>query len=238
MGRAYEVRKASIQKTGAQKAKVYSMYAKEIYQAAKQGGTDEVSNDSLKRLIEKAKKDQVPSDLIKRAIDKVKSGAHDDYASLKYEIFGPGGSYIIVECLTDNANRSISEIRKVVNKKSAKLADQGSISYMFKTVSVVVLKNVSPDTILETLIMDDIDVLDIEEENDNVVVYGNMKDLYLIKDSLSKIEGAEGIEEDIIMKTDSLVELGDEDLNDFLSLAESLEDEDDVKRLFHNVSNA
>ena len=74
MGRAYEVRKASIQKTGAARGKVYSLYAKEIYQAAKNGGTEVTSNANLKRLIERAKKEQVPSDIIKRAIDKVNSG--------------------------------------------------------------------------------------------------------------------------------------------------------------------
>ena len=75
MGRAYEVRKASIQKTGAAKGKIYSMYAKEIYLAAKQGGTELESNASLKRLVERAKKEQEPGDIIKRAIDKVNSGA-------------------------------------------------------------------------------------------------------------------------------------------------------------------
>ena len=75
MGRAYEVRKASIQKTGAAKGKIYSTYAKEIYQAAKNGGVEVESNATLKRLIERAKKEQVPQDIIKRAIDKVNSGA-------------------------------------------------------------------------------------------------------------------------------------------------------------------
>ncbi|MEG0266676.1 MAG: YebC/PmpR family DNA-binding transcriptional regulator, partial [Bacilli bacterium] len=90
MGRAYEVRKVSIQKTGAAKGKIYSMYAKEIYLAAKNGGIEVESNDSLKRLIERAKKEQVPSDIIKRAIDKVNSGADESYVSASYEMFGPG----------------------------------------------------------------------------------------------------------------------------------------------------
>ena len=84
MGRAYEVRKASIQKTGAAKAKLYSMYAREIYQAAKNGGTEEASNAVLKRLVERAKKEQVPSDIIKRAIDKVNSGVDESYTSARY----------------------------------------------------------------------------------------------------------------------------------------------------------
>ena len=86
MGRAYEVRKASIQKTGAAKGKVYSMYAKEIYLAAKQGGTELESNASLKRLVERAKKEQVPGDIIKRAIDKVNSGADESYIKNVYQL--------------------------------------------------------------------------------------------------------------------------------------------------------
>ena len=86
MGRAYEVRKASIQKTGAAKAKLYSMYAREIYQAAKNGGVELEGNPSLKRLVEKAKKDQVPNDIVKRAIDKVSSGADETYTETIYEI--------------------------------------------------------------------------------------------------------------------------------------------------------
>ena len=115
MGRAYEVRKASIQKTGAVKAKLYSMFAKEIYQAAKNGGTELESNITLKRLVEKAKKEQIPGDLIKRAIDKVNSGIDENYSSVRYEIYGPGGSTLIVDCLTDNVNRTLSYIRPALN---------------------------------------------------------------------------------------------------------------------------
>ena len=105
MGRAYEVRKAAIQKNGAAKAKIYSNFAKEIYIAAKSGGTNLEANDKLKSLVEKAKKNQVPSDIINRAIDKVNAGVDENYQSLRYEGFGPGASTVIVDCLTDNVNR-------------------------------------------------------------------------------------------------------------------------------------
>ena len=87
MGRAYEVRKASIQKTGAAKGKIYSMYAREIYQAAKTGGTSLDANASLKRLVDKAKKEQVPSDIIKRAIDKENRGADESYENVTYKLY-------------------------------------------------------------------------------------------------------------------------------------------------------
>ena len=108
-------------KTGAARGKLYGMYAKEIYLAAKNGGVTPEGNPSLKRLIEKAKKEQVPSDVIKRAIDKVTSGSPENYEVLTYEVFGPAGSTMLVECLTDNVNRSVSEVRAVINKSHLKI---------------------------------------------------------------------------------------------------------------------
>ena len=98
MGRAYEVRKASIQKTGAARGKIYAMYAKEIYSAAKKS-TDPDSNATLKRLIEKAKREQVPGDIVKRAIDKVNSGVDESYESLRYEGFCTVASNILIDFL-------------------------------------------------------------------------------------------------------------------------------------------
>ena len=151
MGRAYEVRKASIQKTGAAKGKIYSMYAKEIYLAAKQGGTELESNASLKRLVDRAKKEQVPGDIIKRAIDKVNSGADESYVKNTYEMFGPAGSTLIVECLTDNVNRSVSDLRAVVNKTHIKMGAMGSVSYMYDNNCVVSFKGLDEETKIKTI---------------------------------------------------------------------------------------
>ena len=137
MGRAYEVRKASIQKTGAAKAKLYSMYAREIYDIAKKGGTDPSSNASLKRIMERAKKEQVPADIIKRAIDKVNSGVDESYEKVNYEIFGPAGSTLIVECLTDNVNRSISSVKAALNKCKCKMGVQGSLSFNYDNLCII-----------------------------------------------------------------------------------------------------
>ena len=152
MGRAYEVRKASIQKTGAARGKIYSMYAKEIYQAAKNGGTSLEANASLKRLVERAKKEQVPSDIIKRAIDKVNSGVDESYIKNTYELFGPAGSTLIVECLTDNVNRSVSELRAVVNKCHVKMGNIGSVSYNYDNLCIVGFKGLSIDDTINALI--------------------------------------------------------------------------------------
>ncbi|MDD2378253.1 MAG: YebC/PmpR family DNA-binding transcriptional regulator, partial [Bacilli bacterium] len=187
MGRAYEVRKASIQKTGAAKAKLYSMYAREIYQAAKSGGIEVTSNAVLKRLIDRAKKDQVPSDIIKRAIDKVNSGIDENYTSVRYELFGPGGSTLIVDCLTDNVNRTLSYVRPALNKNNGKMGVSGSVSYTYDHLSVVGVKDLDEEAALNVLIENDIDIDDIEVINGCTTIYGNPQDLYRIKEAINSI---------------------------------------------------
>ena len=191
MGRAYEVRKASIQKTGAARGKIYSMYAKEIYLAAKNGGTSTEANASLKRLIERAKKEQVPSDIIKRAIDKVNSGVDDSYVSATYEMFGPSGSTLIVDCLTDNLNRSVSDLRAVVNKCHIKMGAIGSVSYNYDNLCIVGFRGINEEDALNALIENGIDIDDIETEDGMVVIYGAPQDLFKIKDAISSIKEVE-----------------------------------------------
>ena len=237
MGRAYEVRKASIQKTGAARGKIYSMYAKEIYQAAKNGGTSLEANLSLKRLVERAKKEQVPQDIIKRAIDKVNSGVDETYIKNSYELFGPSGSTLIVECLTDNVNRTVSELRAVVNKCHIKMGNVGSVSYNYDNLCVVGFKGLSIDETLNALILDDIDVIDIEEDDD-VVIYGDPQDLFKIKECITKVLPNVVFDMDeITMLAKEKVELIGEDLDLFRKLLVMLDDVEDVSNVYHNVSN-
>jgi len=236
MGRAYEVRKASIQKTGAAKAKVYSMYAREIYQAAKTGGTEPVANPSLKRLIERAKKEQVPSDIIKRAIDKVNSGIDESYTSVSYELFGPNGSTIIAECLTDNLNRSVSNIRTALNKCHLKMGAIGSVSYMYEHLCIVGFKGLSEEDTINTLIENDIDVDDIELNGEQVVIYGNPQDLFKIKEAITKVlPNVEFEIDEITMLPKEKVTLTGEDLEIFNKMLTMLDEIEDVQNVYHNV---
>ena len=237
MGRAYEVRKASIQKTGAARGKIYSMYAKEIYQAAKNGGTSLEANASLKRLVERAKKEQVPSDIIKRAIDKVNRGVDETYIKNTYELFGPAGSTLIVECLTDNVNRSVSELRAVVNKCHIKMGNIGSVSYNYDNLCIVSFKGLSMDDTINTLIENDVDVKDIEED-DGIVIYGDPQDLFKIKASITKsLPNVTFDMDEITMLAKEKVELTGEDLDLFKKLLTMLDDVEDVSNVYHNVAN-
>ncbi len=238
MGRAYEVRKASIQKTGAARGKIYSMYAKEIYQAAKNGGTSLESNSVLKRLVERAKKEQVPADIIKRAIDKVNSGVDETYTKNTYEMFGPAGSTLIIECLTDNVNRTVSDLRAVVNKCHVKLGNVGSVSYNYDHLCVVSFKGLSLEDTLNTLISDDVDVKDIEEDADEIVIYGDPQDLFKIKESIVKVLPNVVFDMDeITMLPKEKIELTGDDLELFNKLLTMLDEVEDVSNVYHNVSN-
>ncbi len=236
MGRAYEVRKASIQKTGAAKAKLYSMYAREIYQAAKNGGVEQESNAVLKRLVERAKKEQVPSDIINRAIDKVNSGVDETYTSTNYELFGPAGSTLIVACLTDNVNRSVSSIRAAVNKCHVKLGAQGSVSYMYDHLCIVSFKGLNEEETMETLLENDADFIDIEIDEGETVVYGHPNDLFNIKEAISKkLPNIEFDMDEITYIAKDKVVLTGEDKETFDKLLTMLDDIEDVQHIYHNV---
>ena len=236
MGRAYEVRKASIQKTGAAKAKLYSMYAREIYQAAKNGGTELEGNPTLKRLVDKAKKEQVPNDIVNRAIEKVNSGADETYTEANYEIFGPSGSTAIVACLTDNVNRSVSSVRAVINKCHVKMGAQGSVSYMYDHLCIVSFKGLSEEDTLDALVEAGLDVNDIETENDEVVVYGAPNDLNKIKEAISaKLPNVEFDLDEITMLPKEKVTLTGEDKETFERMLNLLDEVEDVQHVYHNV---
>lgn len=235
MGRAYEVRKASIAKTGAVKAKLYSNYAKEIYSTAKSHGSDPEGNLTLKHLIEKAKKDQVPQDIIKRALDKVKSGVDETYTKLRYEGFLPENITIIVDCLTDNVNRTISFVRNAFTKCGGKLGINGSVIHMYNNYSVLVTNKLDENLLLETLLNDNIDIKDIITD-EYTTIYGLPEDLYKIKESIKKINNnIEFIVEEVSLIPTERINISKETkdvFNKFLNLLDEIED---VQNIYHNV---
>ena len=235
MGRAHEVRAASMAKTAAAKSKLYSIYAKEIYKAAK-SNPDPVNNLELKRIIEKAKKEQVPADVITRNIDKVKKGIVEDYEVCEYEAFGPGGSNLIIRCLTDNINRSLSLIKTVFNKTGLKLASMGAVSYMYEHLAVLGIKDASEEEVMEVMFNEGIDLNDIEVDGDLLLIYGEPQDFYRMKKVIEDNFKNSKIEiEEISKYAKDTIKLEGEDLEKFKRALDMLDEIDDVSNVYHNV---
>ena len=239
MGRAHEVRKAAMEKTAKAKAKLYSKYGKEIYLVAKSGGPEPDGNLALRSLIDKAKRAQVPSDVIKRAIAKVKSRVAENYATLKFEGFGPGDSTVIVECLTDNVNRTLSQVRPAFTKSKAKLGAAGSVAYLYDTLAIVVFEGLDEEATLNALIEADVDVQDLQTlENGQIKIVGEPTDLTKIKEAITAVlPNVEFIEDDITTIPQSWTTLEGEQMELFERLMNLLDDCDDVDTVYHNVSN-
>lgn len=237
MGRAHEVRAASMAKTAAMKSKLYAKYSKEILIAAKSGVPDPKDNLVLRRAVEKAKANQVPSDVIKRAIEKASSNDAANYISNVYEGFGPGASTLIIESLTDNPNRAIAEIRGCFNKCHSKLGVSGSVSFNYTHCCVVSIKGTTESEVEEALILNDANFSSLEVDEDIITIYGETNDLYTIKEALDATFGEKITY--VICENEYLaneyVTLNSEDKPVFDRLISTLEELDDVENVYHNV---
>ncbi len=236
MGRAHEVRAKAMAATAAKKSKLYSIYAKEIIKAAK-SNPDPVSNDALRRIIEKAKREQVPADVINRNLDKAKKGDVENYDTVEYEAFAQGGATLIIKCLTDNPTRAISFVKTAFNKCGTKMASQGAVSFMYEHLGVVGIKGHNEEEVMEALINGDVDANDIEVEDDGtVVVYTEVTDLNNAKVALENAFPGITFElDEISYFSKDNVALAGEDKEKFERLLEMLEDIDDVSNVYHNV---
>ncbi len=236
MGRAHEVRKAAMEKTSRLKSKLYSKFGKEIYMAAKTGGSDPDSNLSLKRCIERAKQNQVPGDVIKRNIEKSKGGTGEDYSPIRYEGFGPGGSTLIVECLTDNVNRTFGEVRSCFTKTGSKLGVAGSVNYLYQYSALISVEGINEEEALEVMMDAGVDIHDIEEDDGIVIITGSPNDLDNMKDALVATgKELNFLEDKVTYIPNEMITLSDEDwhkLERFIAMTDEL---DDVQEVFHNV---
>ena len=236
MGRAYEVRKASIQKTGAMKAKLYSTFAKEIYLAAR-GNPELESNVALKRVVDKAKKQQVPSDIINRAIDKAKGLGGEDYKEVTYEGFGPGASTLIVNTLTDNVNRTVAFVREAFNKAHKSLGVSNSVSYNYDHLAIVSFSSDKEEEIFDAILGAGIEPIDFESEDGVITISVNPSDRNKLKDAIETVLPDVDYEYDEVgMYAKDKVTLEGEDLEVFTRLLNMLEDIDDVTEVYHNVN--
>jgi len=235
MGRAYQNRKASIAKTSDQNAKVYSRYSREIYMSAKSGGSDPNANLSLRSLLDRAKKDQVPAHVIDKAIDKAQGGGGEDFAPARYEGYGPGGSMAIIECLTDNPNRTFGDVRQAFTKTKCKIGNQGSVAHMFEHAAVFVFHHDDEDAVLEALMEADVDVTDLENEEGMLTAFVVPTDYFKAKTALTEMGITDLEVEEIQWVPNSYTEISEDDQVLFDKFLGMLEDLDDVQHVYHNV---
>ena len=239
MGRAHEVRATSMAKTAAIKSKLYSRFGKELYIAAKSGVPDPDMNLTLKRKIAEAKSNQVPADVIKRAIDKAKGGTDESYDEARYEGFGPGGSTLIIDCLTDNTNRSYTNVKTCFNKcHGAKLVNAGGVSYNYEEVGIFEFPYEDDEKMLDVLMEAEVDVQDISVEEGEMTVKTSYSDFGKAQEALENFLG-EDVKFDrceVTMLPNEYVELTNpEDIEAFHKLMDMLNDVDDVNKIYTNA---
>jgi YebC/PmpR family DNA-binding regulatory protein len=236
MGRSFENRKNAIFKTAAQKSKLYSKYGTQLYVAAKNGVADPDANPALRSLIEKAKRDQVPAHVIDKAIERASGLGGEDFVTARYEGFGPGGSLVIVDCLTDNNQRTISEVRNCFTKTGSKLGANGSVTLMFDHLAVLSFQGDHEEQVLEAMMAADVDVEEIESKDGYLTIFAPSSEFYKAKTALLQAFPETELEvQEITFLPQTSKTLGPEDLPMFQKFLSMLNDCDDVQEIYHNV---
>lgn len=237
MGRAYQNRKVSMAKTSDAKAKLYSKYGREIYVCAKSGGIDPNGNLALRGLLDRAKKDQVPAHVIEKALDKAKGGGGEDFAPARYEGYGPGGCMVIIDCLTDNPNRTFGDVRLCFTKTKCKIGTQGTVSHMFDHVAILAFNHDDEDAVLEALLSADADVTDIENEAGKITVFTPPTSYSKAKQALMDSFGGIDFDVDEIQFLPKSVTAitSDDDVALLEKFLDMLNDLDDVQNVYHDA---
>ena len=236
MGRAYQNRKESMAKTSDAKARVYSKYGRVIYVCAKEGGADPDGNLALRGLIERAKKDQVPSHVIEKAINKAQGGGGEDFSVARYEGYGPGGCMVIVDCLTDNPNRTFGDVRQCFTKTKCTIGTEGTVSHMFDHTCILAFSGQDEEAVLEALLMADVDVTDIENDEGKITVFAPHNEYFKAKQALTEAFGEIDFDVDesqFLPKGNTPI--SDDSLEMFEKFIEMLNELDDVQNIYHDA---
>ncbi|WP_062350439.1 YebC/PmpR family DNA-binding transcriptional regulator [Bacillus kwashiorkori] len=235
MGRKWNNIKDKKAAKDANTSRIYAKFGREIYVAAKQGEPDPELNQALRMVLERAKTYNVPRAIIDRAIEKAKGSADETYDQLRYEGFGPNGSMVIVDALTNNVNRTASEVRAAFGKNGGNMGVSGSVAYMFDETAVFGIEGKTADDVLEMLMEADLDVRDILEEEDTVIIYAEPDQFHSIQEVLKQNRITEFTVAEITMLAKNEVVLPEVDRAQFEKLMDALEDLEDVQQVYHNV---
>ncbi|MDT3427271.1 YebC/PmpR family DNA-binding regulatory protein [Paenibacillus forsythiae] len=237
MGRKWNNIKEKKASKDANTSRIYARFGREIYVVAKQGEPDPESNRALKVVLERAKTYNVPKAIIDRALEKAKGNSDETYDELRYEGFGPNGSMIIVDALTNNVNRTASEVRAAFSKNGGSLGVSGSVSYMFDSTSVIGLVGKSAEEVLEILMEADVDARDILEEDEAVIVYAEPDQFHAVQEALKTAGVTEFTVAELTMLPQNYVAIPEDSQAQFEKLIDVLEDLEDVQQVYHNVDS-
>lgn len=219
----------------ANNSKIYAKFGIEIYAAAKSGEPDPHANQKLRFVIEREKTYNVPKHIIDRAIEKAKGSGDETFQELRYEGFGPNGSMVIVDALTNNVNRTASDVRAAFGKNGGNMGVSGAVAYMFDNTALFGFTGEDADEILEYLMDKEIDVRDVVDEEGQIIVYGEPEDFNAIQEALKEKGITEFSVAEMQMIPQNEVTLTGDDLEKFEKMIDVLDELEDVQQVYHNV---
>ncbi|MFY4776125.1 YebC/PmpR family DNA-binding transcriptional regulator [Metabacillus sp. RGM 3146] len=235
MGRKWNNIKEKKASKDANTSRIYAKFGREIYVVARQGEPDPESNQALKVVLERAKTYSVPKTIIDRAIEKAKGGSEENYDNLRYEGFGPNGSMVIVDALTNNVNRTASDVRAAFGKNGGNMGVSGSVAYMFDATAVIGVEGKTADEVLELLMEADVDARDIVEEDDSVIVYAEPDQFQAVQEAFKNAGITEFTVAELTMLAQNEMSLPEDSQAQFEKMIDALEELEDVQQVYHNV---
>ena len=223
-------------KEDAKKSKIFTKHVRAIMTAARQGGGNLDTNAALRLAVDRAKADSMPMNNIQRAIDKA-TGNLDGVtlSEVTYEGYGPGGVAIMIECLTDNKNRTVAEVRHAFKKAGGTLGTSGSVAWMFEKKGVIVVNRSDKDEEVEERAIE-AGAEDIKEMDDILVIESAPEDFNAVLEAVNSIEGIEILESNVQLVATNESDVDDETAEKVEKLIEVLEELDDVQDVIHNMA--
>ena len=219
----------------AERSKIFQKLAKELYVAAKSGDPNPDNNSSLRMVVEKAKAENMPKTNIESAINKAKNKSSDEnFESVRYEGYGPNGIAIMIDCLTDNKNRTAGFVRSTLTKRGGNLGTDGSVSYLFERKGVIVLEKVyDEDKLMEDVLS--LDILDFISDEDSYIIYTDSNSFIEVKDALVNEGYDKFIVSEVTFVPNSYISLDEEGYEKVSALIDALNDLDDVQAVYSNL---
>ncbi|WP_417615662.1 YebC/PmpR family DNA-binding transcriptional regulator [Oceanisphaera sp.] len=218
----------------AKRGKVFTKLIRELTVAAREGGSDPATNPRLRAATDKALSNNMTRDTIDRAV-KRGAGELDGQVleTVTYEGYGPGGTAVMVECMTDNRNRTVAEVRHAFSKSGGNLGTDGSVAYLFEKKGVISYQGLDEETLMEAALEAGADDVEVNDDG-SIDVYTQWEEFGQVKDALDAA-GLEAVNAEVTMIPSTSAELDEETAPKLMRLIDMLEDADDVQEVYHNA---